>query len=594
MRIWFGLGFILFTYGATHWFINERIPVWKEATTQVVVAMEKAKDDPSSWASIQPELDKVPNVYPLSVLHNIYDEGSSILAALEEIKDIQPDIGDDYIDLNLLWKGLDTVESTLEHLDQIERELASIPRSFLETSQISQLEQATQQVLGLQIVLEDIRTLGHILQRFSEKNETVLLLLQNQNEPRSTGGFVGSLAFLHFEGNRLRWDFSDIYALDRLIPLESQKPAPQFFHNLSTTISLRDANFWPDFPTTAKAYRTFLKAADQPAPDTIMAINLHFVENLLKITGPLELQPWGLTADENNIDLVLQFLVESKASGRFEAKKPVEVFAKTLLGKLSQAESAMLQRWAEVDWRSFIERKNLLAHANNRSLQRLFTKWKLDGSLQQKDNSDEFLHLDFVSVGANKSEKFMWTKVWHDSEVAIDGTINNTIQIKRSHSLKPNEVQDLIGYNNLPLNIQELMTPELLWKLGAGENRTVLRLYVDPEAKLGKITNPAGAVTQTWSEDKQFRIYNIPLNVLPGESLNVNLQYKTKINRGSHSWRPYHLQLVGTPGRTKTSLIKTISTADGGKFEAETFNIGRPQELNNQDFRAVITFPEVQ
>ena len=91
-------------------------------------------------------------------------------------------------------------------------------------------------------------------------------------------------------------------------------------------------------------------------------------------------------------------------------------------------------------------------------------------------------------------------------------------------------------------------------------------------------------------ENWDFQVLEIPMYVLPGEKLNISLEYETKIEQGSHNWRPYFLQMVGTPARQKTSFLSTITTKNNGKFSAETYNIGKPVNLIDQDFRAVIKF----
>jgi hypothetical protein len=77
-----------------------------------------------------------------------------------------------------------------------------------------------------------------------------------------------------------------------------------------------------------------------------------------------------------------------------------------------------------------------------------------------------------------------------------------------------------------------------------------------------------------------------------GEKLTIKIQYRTGLSRGSANWRPYFLQLVGTPGREKTTFLETISTEKGGSFKAESQNLGRPEALVDQDYRAVVEFGE--
>jgi len=82
----------------------------------------------------------------------------------------------------------------------------------------------------------------------------------------------------------------------------------------------------------------------------------------------------------------------------------------------------------------------------------------------------------------------------------------------------------------------------------------------------------------------------IPMFVNAGETLNIKLTYDTNNRKGSYHWQPYYLQLIGAPGRQKTSFMSTISTPPNGSFVADTPNIGRPQNLVDDEFRATVEF----
>jgi hypothetical protein len=168
--------------------------------------------------------------------------------------------------------------------------------------------------------------------------------------------------------------------------------------------------------------------------------------------------------------------------------------------------------------------------------------------------------------------------------------VKNTLKITRTHALHPGEIRELLDTNLWSENMRDLLTEDLLWKLGAGQNRTILRVSLPESAKLLNQKNPSGQISAKKSETGDFQVLEIPMYVLPGEKLEIFAEYETKIEQGSHNWRPYYLQLVGTPARQKTSFLETISTKNGGKFSAETYNIGRPVNLIDQDFRAVIKF----
>lgn len=66
----------------------------------------------------------------------------------------------------------------------------------------------------------------------------------------------------------------------------------------------------------------------------------------------MKIDKWSLNLNENNFDLILQFLVESKITGRFEVKKPVQIFMEELFMKIKEKNLnfEMLQRF---DWKTF-------------------------------------------------------------------------------------------------------------------------------------------------------------------------------------------------------------------------------------------------
>lgn len=588
------LGFlivVLAVFGLSWQMLNQSLPAWEAESRYLVQAATQAGAETNTWSALVDRADEnLPGFYPFSVIHNVLEEGKALTAAVDNLR-VAPEI--DWESSSLpsaqfegIWDLLDQLEGSL---DRIIGNARTFPRWFMNAEQKAARDNSLAQLEIWRRYAKDLRRLERVFKEFQGKGDRVLVLLQNRNEPRSTGGFVGSLIVLDFAPEKVSWRFLDIYELDRLLAERDQLPAPEWFHDLSENISLRDANFWPDFRTSSQQYRRMFEAIGQKAPRTVVGINLSVIETFLHLTGPVTIEPWGVELNEQNFDLVLQFLVESKISGRFAVKQPIMQFAQKLMSP-THLRQLNVSRLRAFDWEQFWSEKHILAHSQNVNLQKLIERWAFDGQIRRKVESDNFLQFDFVSIGANKSDKFVWTKLWHDSEIARDGRVQNTIKIKRTHSLQPNEINDLLGTNAWTQNVRDLLAPELYWKLGAGENRVVLRVMTPVNARLLSQKNPSGAIRSTVSADKKYKIWAVPLNVVPGETLEANFVYETIIDRGSQRWRPYFLQLLGTPARDKTNLIKTISTERGGNFSAQTSNIGRPAPLVDQDFRAVVEF----
>jgi hypothetical protein len=296
---------------------------------------------------------------------------------------------------------------------------------------------------------------------------------------------------------------------------------------------------------------------------------------------------WGVDFTPENFDLVLQFLVESKIQGRWGVKQPVTELFSQMIAPYSVARIS-LNEIEQIDWDTFLAEKHIQANSQDTQLQLMFEKWGIANHLQSQEDADNFLAFDFISIGANKSEKFVWSRLEHNSLIAPDGSVQNTLKITRTHALKPGEISAQLGEKNWSQNVKELLTPDIIWKLGAGENRTMLRVWVPYDAEFISGISPSGVVRAVPRAEKDFTILEIPMNVLPGETLIAEVKYKTRIARGSQSWRPYNLQVVGTPARKQTKLIPTISVLDDGKFTAETENVGAPIDLYDGNVRAVV------
>ncbi len=569
--------------------LNRKLPEWKTEVSGIVKEVKDENINSEKWGIAFERSKKLPPVFPFTSIRNIFEAVNKISVKIKDINQKIHETDGQSMDVKTILQVFSDIASIDHSLLKIEKNLIGLPDLLLSEDQKLQRIKLVQKIKSVRGKLEDHKKLDKIFLNFVAKESRILFLLQNQNEPRSTGGFVGNVAVIDFSHEKITWFLKDIYAFDRLVPPEAELPAPDFFHDLSNIISLRDANLWPDFPISAQKYRSFFSAIEEKAPDTVIAINLNLIGEILKLTGPIKFEEWGIELDEYNFDVGLSFLVESKISGRFSVKKPVMDFAQKLFS-FDNLQKLSFERLAGFNFSRFFSKKNILAYSEDRALQDLFDKWQISGRLQQKSKADNFLNFDFVSIGANKSEKFMWTRIWHDSEIYKDGLVKNSLEIVRTHALREAELFDLLNEQELPQNIKSLLSENLLWVLGEGQNRTILRVYVPKDAKLISQKNISGRINETMSDNLKFKVFEIPMYAVPGDRLKIHLEYETKVNRGSHEWRPYFLQLVGTPGRSRTSFMETISTEEGGRFSAETYTIGRPQDLIDSDFRAVVEF----
>ncbi len=117
--------------------------------------------------------------------------------------------------------------------------------------------------------------------------KTFLMLIENQDELRPTGGFLSAGGLLTIQrGDITSMEIKDAYAVgDYAIP-EVPQPLAQYMADQSMVF--RDANWSPDFPTSA-ALAVRLYQGDHPEAkiDGVIALDQTAISTLLKATGPI-------------------------------------------------------------------------------------------------------------------------------------------------------------------------------------------------------------------------------------------------------------------------------------------------------------------
>ena len=120
--------------------------------------------------------------------------------------------------------------------------------------------------------------------------QTYLLLAQNNDELRPTGGFISSIGVLAISRGIPRLgSFVDSYRAENW-----DKPHPDPPEALRKYMGLdlwvtRDANWWPDFPTSAKAVAELYELNQDRQVDGVLAIDVTGAARLLEALAPLEL-----------------------------------------------------------------------------------------------------------------------------------------------------------------------------------------------------------------------------------------------------------------------------------------------------------------
>ena len=131
-----------------------------------------------------------------------------------------------------------------------------------------------------------------------------LILAQNEDEMRATGGFITGAGVITVQSGQITdLTFRDANQVDNWRDKPYDFPPQPFYDFMGLELFLfRDANYWPDFPTSAqKAMDLFVYGQDAAPLDGAVAIDQEFLRLLVDATGPVPIPGTDRTINANNL-----------------------------------------------------------------------------------------------------------------------------------------------------------------------------------------------------------------------------------------------------------------------------------------------------
>lgn len=144
-----------------------------------------------------------------------------------------------------------------------------------------------------------------------EQPHTLLVLVQNNNELRPTGGFITAVGRVTLDkGQIASMDFQDSYAVFRYNAIGDYPPAPPPLQKYMEIpyISFRDSNWSPDLPTTAAIARVIYSADTGARYDDLVTIDLNAAQALIAALSPLNLEGVDAPITGDNIIEIMREL----------------------------------------------------------------------------------------------------------------------------------------------------------------------------------------------------------------------------------------------------------------------------------------------
>ncbi len=271
-------------------------------------------------------------------------------------------------------------------------------------------------------------------------SDHLVVFFENPSELRPGGGFIGSYADLSFRDGRVEvFDVEDILYPDRELKERIVPPKP--IRLVATSWGARDANWFFDFPTSAEKVINLLEASSvYAAQGTVfrgaVGVNIRVLEDVLRITGPIELPEYGVTVTAENVLREVQREVSRQSWTRgSERKNIVKDLAEKLLGRakeLSGEESALLvealgRRLANKDIRLFFE---------DRRLQSLVASlnWGGEEYVTNSQTFSDYLAIANATINGGKTDAVVTQRVKLASTLDEWGGVKNNLSVTRRHN----------------------------------------------------------------------------------------------------------------------------------------------------------------
>lgn len=300
---------------------------------------------------------------------------------------------------------------------------ASMTESVLALKEkVPVISQAVTQLDGWANVF--LAILGH------QKASKYLLIFQNNAEARPTGGFIGTYGLLNMDEGRIKELFIDgIFNLDGQLNDKIIPPKP--IQKISTAWSTHDANWFADFPTSAKKIASFYEKAGGETIDGVISLTPTLIENLLAVTGPIAMSEYGVELNQANFMDVTQYKVEVDYDKKLnQPKKILADFAPKFLDRLWQVWPDKYQEIFKILVDNLAE-KHILFYFTNSDLEEIFKKQSWAGEVLSTDK--DYLSVINTNINGYKTDRVIEQKIEHQAEVQTDGSVIDTIKIIRRH-----------------------------------------------------------------------------------------------------------------------------------------------------------------
>lgn len=408
-----------------------------------------------------------------------------------------------------------------------------------------------------------IKVLPSLLGESEQKK--YLVLFQNANELRPTGGFLTAYAIFTIDKGKITVEKStDIYNLDNSIPnaKKPKAPAPILKYLVGVPLlNLRDANLSPDFLESMKTFNSLYAFSNEKEKvDGIIALDSHVLVSIIKILDD-EVWAGGMEFTTKNDPRCncpqaiykLESLVSTPKSLdlRVTSLAAVQAQRKDILGTLLYSimqkalKSSPKKYWGPLvqDLITQANEKHVMFDLTNKDAQQGVEALNMAGKIKNTDG--DYFHFNDANLGGAKSNLFVKESVAQDIKVDGDGAITKTVTVSYKNPFPPSDCN--LERGNLCLN---------------GVLRDWFRVYVPKGSQL--VDTKGSEIKLTSYEELGKTVFEGFLTVRPQGTATFIISYKLPFKLKSGS--PLPLLIQKQPGTLDNQYTVTFNGRKAADF----------------------------
>ncbi|HVX92555.1 MAG TPA: DUF4012 domain-containing protein, partial [Candidatus Dojkabacteria bacterium] len=375
---------------------------------------------------------------------------------------------------------------------------------------------------------------------------TYLVLLQNPQELRSTGGWISSYAIIGFEGGQIRqFKVDDIYNLDGSLTNKGVKIVPP--SSMRNALGVKNMTFslmnWNPDLQTVKSNAEYMLAQVDPGQkiNGVITIDTEFFKQLLNVWGQVNIPGETEAITANNLDDKLIELHKEFTPGQSVKSNFLANLTDTIIKKLLTSKIVDYTNIGTAIFNS-LNQKHIMVYLDNKDAFEYFSNNNWAGNIKT-----DYQSLPFSvqwNWGANKANKYL------DQTESVNVDVVSQSRVQYTYSLATQNKSTAKVY------------PQ-------GDYIDYLRVYVPIEASIDSVTG---------YDDNKYTVYlENGFKVIGGFSNISVLSSKT-------------VEVKYTLKPTTTSLFQPINTS--GNQSTMKLTLFKQAGLGSIPTKLTITYPD--